>query len=119
MQDAMDKNTFNWLERDHSWGGSFYSLTNNCYESAILHQPATNLRVPMTNDSNTSECVLNSYIWNKFIAMGLLNQKGKSGDKKKAAPKNAAQGSKFIASKSTKAAGGPKKPMTGGSQRGS
>ena len=51
--------------------------------------------------------------------MGLLNQKGKSGDKKKAAPKNAAQGSKFIASKSTKAAGGPKKPMTGGSQRGS
>jgi hypothetical protein len=51
--------------------------------------------------------------------MGLLNQKGKGADKKKgAAPKNA-QGSKFIASKSTKAAGGPKKPMTGGSQRGS
>lgn len=50
--------------------------------------------------------------------MGLLNQKGKGSDKKKnAAPKNA--GSKFIASKSTKAAGGPKKPMTGGSQRGS
>ena len=50
--------------------------------------------------------------------MGLLNQKGKGADKKKAAvPK--AQGSKFIASKSTKAAGGPKKPMTGGSQRGS
>ena len=60
------------------------------------------------------------YIWNEnFLAMGLLNQKGKDGDKKKAAPKNAAQGSKFIASKSTKAAGGPKKPMTGGSQRGS
>ena len=52
--------------------------------------------------------------------MGLLNQKGKGADKKKgAAPKNAAQGSKFITSKSTKAAGGPKKPMTGGSQRGS
>ena len=51
--------------------------------------------------------------------MGLLNQKGKGGDKKKAAPKNAAQGSKFIAGKSPNAAGGPKKPMTGGSQRGS
>jgi hypothetical protein len=54
----------------------------------------------------------------KIHTMGLLNQKGKGSDKKKnSAPKNA--GSKFIASKSTKAAGGPKKPMTGGSQRGS
>jgi hypothetical protein len=52
--------------------------------------------------------------------MGLLNQKGKGADKKKnAGPKSSAQGSKFIAGKSTKAAGGPKKPMTGGSQRGS
>lgn len=51
--------------------------------------------------------------------MGLLNQKGKDGKKKGGAPKPAAQGSKFIANKSTKAAGGPKKPMTGGSQRGS
>ena len=51
--------------------------------------------------------------------MGLLNQKGKGTDKKKNAPKNSSQGSKFIASKSTKAARGPKKPMTGGSQRGS
>jgi hypothetical protein len=64
-------------------------------------------------------CVEWLYLKLKFIAMGLLNQKGKGGDKKKAAPKNAAQGSKFIAGKSTKAAGGPKKPMTGGSQRGS
>lgn len=53
--------------------------------------------------------------------MGLLNQNNKKGkdQKKGAAPKNAAQGSKFIAGKSSKAAGGPKKPMTGGSQRGS
>ena len=52
--------------------------------------------------------------------MGLLNQKGKEKDQKKgAASKSNSQGSKFIASKSTKAAGGPKKPMTGGSQRGS
>ena len=51
--------------------------------------------------------------------MGLLNQKGKDADKKKGVPKAGTQGSKFIASKSTKAAGGPKKPMTGGSQRGS
>ncbi len=52
--------------------------------------------------------------------MGLLNQKGKGDDKKKgAAPKAGGQGSKFIASKATKSAGGPKKPMTGGSQRGS
>lgn len=52
--------------------------------------------------------------------MGLLNQKGKGTDKKKGGPAKAnTQGSKFIAGKSTKAAGGPKKPMTGGSQRGS
>jgi len=56
----------------------------------------------------------------KIVIMGLLNQNKKGKDQKKGAgPKNAAQGSKFIASKSTKAAGGPKKPMTGGSQRGS
>jgi hypothetical protein len=52
--------------------------------------------------------------------MGLLNQNKKGKDQKKgAAPKAAGQGSKFISSKSSKAAGGPKKPMTGGSQRGS
>lgn len=52
--------------------------------------------------------------------MGLLNQKGKDADKKKnTAPKSGGQGSKFIASKATKSSGGQKKPMTGGSQRGS
>jgi hypothetical protein len=51
--------------------------------------------------------------------MGLLNQKGKDNKKKGNAPKAGAQGSKFITSKSSKPAGGPKKPMTGGSQRGS
>ncbi|HYO20791.1 MAG TPA: hypothetical protein VER36_00210 [Flavisolibacter sp.] len=51
--------------------------------------------------------------------MGLLNQKGKGKDQKKGTAPKGGQGSKFIASKSTKAAGGPKKPMTGGSQRGS
>lgn len=52
--------------------------------------------------------------------MGLLNQKGKESDKKKSNnQKPGAQGSKFIASKSTKASGPSKKNMTGGSQRGS
>lgn len=55
----------------------------------------------------------------KIHCMGLLNQKGKDADKKKNAAPKAAQGSKFIAGKATKSAGGPKKPMTGGSQRGS
>ncbi|HZH94576.1 MAG TPA: hypothetical protein VEY06_01775 [Flavisolibacter sp.] len=52
--------------------------------------------------------------------MGLLTPKGKKGDKKTStnSPKNASAGSKFI-SKGTKAAGGMKKNMTGGSQRGS
>jgi hypothetical protein len=51
--------------------------------------------------------------------MGLLNQQGKKGDKKsKNKPKNAGTQSKFI-TKGSKPAGGPKKPMTGGSQRGS
>jgi hypothetical protein len=59
------------------------------------------------------------FIFSKIQTMGLLNQKGKDGKKKSTAPKPAGGGSKFIASKSTKAAGGPKKPMTGGSQRGS
>lgn len=49
-----------------------------------------------------------------------MNQKGKKDDKKKPNPKNSPQQSKFIANKSTKAAaGGMKKGMTGGSQRGS
>ena len=56
----------------------------------------------------------------KIHTMGLLNQKGKDADKKKnTAPKSGGQGSKFIASKATKSSGGQKKPMTGGSQRGS
>jgi hypothetical protein len=56
----------------------------------------------------------------KFHTMGLLNQKGKGADKKKgSAPKAGGQGSKFIAGKATKSSGGQKKPMTGGSQRGS
>ncbi len=52
--------------------------------------------------------------------MGLLTPKGKKGDKKTATtnPKNAGTGSKFMG-KGTKAAGGVKKGMTGGSQRGS
>jgi len=52
--------------------------------------------------------------------MGLLTPKGKKGDKKTTTtnPKNASTGSKFIG-KGTKAAGGVKKGMTGGSQRGS
>jgi hypothetical protein len=56
----------------------------------------------------------------KKFNMGLLTPKGKKGDKKttNSSPKNGGGGSKFI-SKGTKAAGGPKKPMTGGSQRGS
>jgi len=52
--------------------------------------------------------------------MGLLTPKGKKNDKKgSGAPKHANQGSKFMPNKSTKAAGAAKKPMTGGSQRGS
>lgn len=52
--------------------------------------------------------------------MGLLTPKGKKDDKKTTTNnlKNASAGSKFI-SKGTKAAGGLKKGMTGGSQRGS
>jgi hypothetical protein len=62
-----------------------------------------------------------SYICeHKNLSMGLLTPKGKKGDKKTTTSntKNPTGGSKFI-SKGTKAAGGPKKPMTGGSQRGS
>ena len=53
--------------------------------------------------------------------MGLLTPKGKKNDKKgSAAPKHGAQGSKFMTNKNTKGSGGfAKKPMTGGSQRGS
>jgi len=52
--------------------------------------------------------------------MGLLTPKGKKDDKKKTSNnlKGGPAGSKFM-SKGTKAAGGPKKAMTGGSQRGS
>lgn len=50
--------------------------------------------------------------------MGLLTPKGKKDDKKKNnVLKNANSQSKFINSKPAK--GGGKKPMTGGSQRGS
>lgn len=52
--------------------------------------------------------------------MGLLNQKGKATDKKKGNnQKPAAQGSKFMTGKATKANAPSKKIMTGGSQRGS
>ncbi|MGZ3836917.1 MAG: hypothetical protein ACXVMS_07040 [Flavisolibacter sp.] len=53
--------------------------------------------------------------------MGLLTPKGKKNDKKgSAAPKHTAPGSKFMPNKQTKSSGGfAKKPMTGGSQRGS
>ena len=56
----------------------------------------------------------------KKFTMGLLTPKGKKGDKKSSpsVQKPASAASKFI-SKSTKAAGGMKKGMTGGSQRGS
>ncbi|HYH16191.1 MAG TPA: hypothetical protein VD794_13275 [Flavisolibacter sp.] len=54
--------------------------------------------------------------------MSLLNPRGKKGDKKNNAAKNGNQASKFItnnkgAAKSS--AGFAKKPMTGGTQRGS
>jgi len=52
--------------------------------------------------------------------MGLMNQQGKKGDKKSKAPKNQGTQSKFISKGSKPASGGfAKKPMTGGSQRGS
>ena len=53
--------------------------------------------------------------------MGLLTPKGKKDGKKgNATAKPGNQGSKFIAGKTKKASGGfAKKPMTGGSQRGS
>lgn len=50
--------------------------------------------------------------------MGLLTPKGKKGDQKKSGQKNAQGQSKFIASKPTKG-GANKKPLTGGTQRGS
>jgi hypothetical protein len=53
--------------------------------------------------------------------MGLMNQQNKKGDKKQGKQgKNAGQQSKFISKGSKPASGGfAKKPMTGGSQRGS
>jgi hypothetical protein len=53
--------------------------------------------------------------------MGLLTPKDKKGDKKNSGPgKNAGQQSKFIPKGNTKGmSGAGKKPMTGGSQRGS
>lgn len=51
--------------------------------------------------------------------MGLLTPKDKKGDKKSANQKNSQQ-SKFLQNKNTKSSGGfTKKPMTGGTQRGS
>lgn len=50
--------------------------------------------------------------------MGLLNQ-GKGDKKKGNTAKPQHQGSKFIASKGSKPAGGLKKPLTGGANRGS
>ena len=50
--------------------------------------------------------------------MGLLTPKGNKGDKKKNnASKNSNSQSKFLTNKNAK--GGPKKLLTGGSQRGS
>lgn len=49
--------------------------------------------------------------------MGLLTPKGKKDDKKKNAIAKNTNQSKFITNKNPK--GGQKKPMTGGSQRGS
>ena len=53
--------------------------------------------------------------------MSLLNPKGKKGEKKNNnKAKSNAQQSKFITNKNVKSTGGfVKKPMTGGSQRGS
>jgi hypothetical protein len=52
--------------------------------------------------------------------MGLLTPKGKKGDKKNNGPaKNSGAQSKFIPKGNTKGAAVGKKPMTGGSQRGS
>jgi hypothetical protein len=51
--------------------------------------------------------------------MGLLNQKGKGADKKGKNKPQQNQGSKFISKATKPAPGGGKKPMTGGSQRGS
>ena len=53
----------------------------------------------------------------KQYTMGLLTPKKKND--KKNQQKRADSGSKFMPNKSTKAAGFSKKPMTGGSQRGS
>ena len=53
--------------------------------------------------------------------MSILNPKGKKGDKKNGASKNGGQTSKFITNKSSlkSNSGFAKKPMTGGTQRGS
>jgi hypothetical protein len=53
--------------------------------------------------------------------MSILNPKGNKGDKKNNSNKNLNQASKFLNNKNTntKGAGVAKKPMTGGSQRGS
>lgn len=50
--------------------------------------------------------------------MGLLTPKGKKDDKKKNVAKNAPQ-SKFISAKASSKGSGIKKPLTGGTQRGS
>ena len=53
--------------------------------------------------------------------MSILNPRGKKGDKKNNTGKNGSQGSKFMAPKSSGKgpSGVAKKPMTGGTQRGS
>jgi len=50
--------------------------------------------------------------------MGLLNQKGKNNKKGSAKQQSSTQNSKFI-NKASKPAPGGKKPLTGGTQRGS
>ena len=51
--------------------------------------------------------------------MGLLNQKGKGASKKSGKQQSNAQASKFINKAGKPTSGGGKKPMTGGTQRGS
>lgn len=53
--------------------------------------------------------------------MSLLNPRGKKGDKKNNTAKNGNQASKFITNKGVakSSSGFAKKPMTGGTQRGS
>ncbi|HVG12220.1 MAG TPA: hypothetical protein VM843_04410 [Flavisolibacter sp.] len=87
------------------------------YDQPVL-VPITLRKVTPNGFAGKGEKVI--FVVTKKFNMGLLTPKGKKGDKKASTTtqKSANAGSKFI-SKSTKAAGGMKKGMTGGSQRGS